>query len=121
MTIGFHIKKRRKELGQLQAEVATNANTTESVICRIERGTRQPNGELLQRLAAALETTVRYLLGEVDAEAVATARSLPAEVVFLQRRVQQLEEEVSLRQCTILFLQSVIDRLLPQERRKRGA
>lgn len=44
--------------------MATQLNTSVSVISRYERGEMQPSIEVAKKLAALLDTTVGYLLGE---------------------------------------------------------
>ncbi|MCB0766970.1 MAG: helix-turn-helix transcriptional regulator [Flavobacteriales bacterium] len=115
MMIGTRIKTRRKFLGLTQVELAQRANVSESVICRIELGVRLPDMALVQRLAAALETTVAYLLDGTD-PGNASNGNHAERAKQLEQRVEQLEEEVSGGRRMISFLQGVIDRLLPGSR-----
>ncbi|MEV6345359.1 helix-turn-helix domain-containing protein [Actinoplanes sp. NPDC051851] len=59
IALGQAVYDRRTALGISQAELATRAGTTQTVISRLEGGAVTPTLPLLQRLAGALE-------GELD-------------------------------------------------------
>ena len=67
MKFGERLKELRLLVGLTQVEVAKRAGTTSRSIQHYELGTRVPNIEAAQRLAAALGCTVEQLLegGEV--------------------------------------------------------
>jgi len=69
--------KRRKELRLSQEEVATRASLSRNYISLIERG-EAPNVSVnvLNRLAAALETTPAWLSGQTDATDILIPASL---------------------------------------------
>ena len=68
MTFAERLKQRRNELGLTQAELAKKAELTLRTIQNYEGGTRKPlNIEMVQRLAAALDTTTEYLTGTSSA------------------------------------------------------
>ena len=56
----------RKEKKLSQTELAKNLNTSISVISRYERDEMTPSIDAAKRLAAILDTTVGYLLGETE-------------------------------------------------------
>ena len=55
-----------KSKGFTQKEFATKANITESAMSYYVKGLRTPSGEVLARIAKALDTTTDYLLGLED-------------------------------------------------------
>lgn len=65
MRLGERIKKARKGKGT-QAELAEQIGVHEMTIRRWESGERYPDADMLQKLAAALGTSVSYLMGETD-------------------------------------------------------
>ena len=78
MTLGEKIRRRRRELGLTQREVA-GENVTRNLICRIERGDCLPSLDTLREIARALAVPVGYLLSEEDDYAAfAVASALPA-------------------------------------------
>ena len=61
------IKERREALGLTQLELALRMGYTDrSTIAKIESGTNDVNHKKLEAFAAALQTTVSYLLGLVE-------------------------------------------------------
>lgn len=68
MSFGKRIAALRKEKKISQTELAKQLNTSVSVISRYERDEMTPSIEAAKKLAALLDTTVGYLLGE-DEEA----------------------------------------------------
>lgn len=65
MTVGEKIRRRRKELGLTQREVA-GEKMTRNLICRIERGDCLPSLDTLRSIANALSVPVAYLVSERD-------------------------------------------------------
>ena len=65
MRLGERIKKARKGK-ETQAELAEQIGVHEMTIRRWEAGERYPDADMLQKLAAALGTSVSYLMGETD-------------------------------------------------------
>lgn len=62
MTVGGQIKKARKKAGLKQSELAEKLGVAVVTIGQYERNQRQPRYDQLQRIAAALGTTVSNLL-----------------------------------------------------------
>jgi transcriptional regulator with XRE-family HTH domain len=63
-TFGKKLAIRRKEKKLSQTGLAKQLNTSVSVISRYERDEMTPSIDTAKKLAALLETTVGYLLGE---------------------------------------------------------
>lgn len=65
--IGGRVRQLREERGMSQFELGKRSGVDSSYINRLEKGERDnPGVDVVQRLAAALETTMAYLLGETD-------------------------------------------------------
>lgn len=63
--LGDRIKRYRKELGMSQADLARKAKVSAPYVSELEAGLgKRPSGEILLRLADALEVTIAELLGQ---------------------------------------------------------
>lgn len=56
----------RKKAGLTQEELAKKLNVTRSALSQYELGTREPNYDLLLKIADFFEVTVDYLIGRSD-------------------------------------------------------
>lgn len=63
---GQRLTERRRASGLSQQELADVFGTSPSTIGKYERGKMKPSIEAAARLAQLLDTTVAYLLGEID-------------------------------------------------------
>ncbi|MGP3632663.1 helix-turn-helix domain-containing protein [Streptomyces sp. 24-1644] len=61
---GERIRERRIRLGRTQAAVAGLCGISTDYLSRIERGLKNPSSDVAARLAAELQVTVGYLLGD---------------------------------------------------------
>jgi transcriptional regulator with XRE-family HTH domain len=75
MHIGQIIYALRKEKGLTQEALALDADTATSNLSRIEKGQRRPSGALLERLAAALGTSVTAIYGSTEGVSLSQVRS----------------------------------------------
>ncbi|TWP31707.1 XRE family transcriptional regulator [Apibacter muscae] len=66
ISFGKKIAILRKELSLSQTELAKKLNTSVSVISRYERDEMTPSIETAKKLANLLNSTVGYLLGEME-------------------------------------------------------
>ena len=66
MTVSSILKKRRKELGLTQAELAKKSGVSQQAISFIESGRNTPSEGTLRLLASALGYSVAGLLGETS-------------------------------------------------------
>lgn len=76
MHIGERIKRQRLERRLTQTELAERSGVRQSLISRLENGTRDnPGADVLRRLARALGCTTDYLVGmyEEDTSELAAA------------------------------------------------
>lgn len=62
-SIGYRILNLRKKKLLTQKELAVKVNVTEATLSRYENNLREPKGEIINRIALALNTTTDYLLG----------------------------------------------------------
>lgn len=76
--------------GLTQKEFAVKANITESAMSYYVKGVRTPSGEVLARIAKALDTTTDYLLGNTDNAEIPEVQK---ELKYLQRNLGKLDEE----------------------------
>ena len=77
MKIGEAIKKLRLERGATQEDVALEAGTNAGNLSRIERCQQQPALELVEKIAAALGTTVADLYAYAEANQPKAAKNKP--------------------------------------------
>jgi transcriptional regulator with XRE-family HTH domain len=64
MHIGERIKRQRLRRGYTQTELAERSGVKQSLISRLEGGTRDnPSADVLRRLATTLGCTTDYLVG----------------------------------------------------------
>jgi transcriptional regulator with XRE-family HTH domain len=73
MTIGDRLKRQRVRRGYSQTELARLSGVKQSLISRIENGSRDnPSADVLRGLAKALGCTTDYLVGMYENEEDAT-------------------------------------------------
>ena len=82
ISFGKKVAALRKEKKLSQTELAKKLNTSVSVISRYERDEMTPSIEKAKSLAASLDTTVGYLLGESEED----------DLLKDQQMMQRLEE-----------------------------
>ena len=66
MTFGNRLKELRKAKGLTQIEISKDINFSQSAITAYENGKREPNFEVLQKLATYFNVSTDYLLGKTD-------------------------------------------------------
>lgn len=102
MHIGQIIYSLRREKGLTQEALALAADTATSNLSRIEKGDRRPSGALLERIAAALETSVTAIYASLEgisgheAEGISNAAQpadLTRDAVQLRQSFRQLSPE----------------------------
>lgn len=67
-TFGTRLRECRKAKKLSQSELARILSTNHSVIGKYERDDVKPSIDAVKRLAAELDTTVAYLIGEADTD-----------------------------------------------------
>lgn len=63
---GDRLRHRRLELGLSQEELASQLQTVQHHVSRLETGKVEPSTDMLERLSKALNTSVDYLMGLAD-------------------------------------------------------
>jgi transcriptional regulator with XRE-family HTH domain len=63
-TVGWTIRNLRKQNNLRLEDVATKAKISVPYLSQIERGRSSPSEEIIRRLAASLNVSVAYLMGE---------------------------------------------------------
>ena len=66
--IGERIRRRRKEIGWTQKELAQRTGTSYKYIGHVETGIKFPSLEMLILLARELEVSLDWLIGEDEAD-----------------------------------------------------
>lgn len=66
MRIGENIKKRRKERGFTQKDLAAVSNLSQCYLSQLERGDKNPSMSTITALAASLKITIGELVGEYE-------------------------------------------------------
>ena len=66
MSFGKRLRECREEKGLTQQKLANELSTSHSVIGRYERDEMIPSIDVARKMAQLLDTTVGYLLGEVE-------------------------------------------------------
>lgn len=66
--VGGRIRKLREQKGKSQQQLAAFLGVTRPVVTKIEGGNKAVNGQELRMIADFLETTVDYLLQDVEEE-----------------------------------------------------
>ena len=61
-----NLKARRTELGMTQQQLGEAVGLSRFAIIEYEAGSKSPTVENAKRMAAALKTTVEYLIGESE-------------------------------------------------------
>ena len=106
MKIGETIKRLRLERGATQEDVALEAGTNAGNLSRIERCQQQPALELVEKIAAALGTTVADLYAYAEANQSKAAKSK-----------QKAKSNVDADSNTTVLFRRVFHQLSPENKR----
>lgn len=93
-SLGDRIANLRKELDINQKELATKVGITEASLSRYENNLREPKGEIIVRLAKALETSTDYLLGVNDNTKISKEDKLIIENLSVSEKTKKLLEKI---------------------------
>jgi repressor LexA len=128
-SLGQRVRRRRKELGWTQAELARRANINQGFLSGIEKGQRNPSPQTLNALAVALNVPQGVLLGggiDHDAPQPYEGRELPLLGSIPAGPPSQSQEQLELfpvlrhlwapnRYCLRLSLDSMEPTLKPED------
>lgn len=85
--LGERIKQARKRLGMSQADLARKARVSAAYLSELEAGhARRPSGDVLLRIASALDMTIAELLDEDVRPAPGEPEPEPSLLEFARRR-----------------------------------
>jgi len=94
VSVAGRLRQRRLERGWSASELARRAGVNRSFVSRIESGeATRPSGQVLQRLAQALDTTVAELLGQPEG---VVPEALPEGLRRLAERDNLAAEDVAM-------------------------
>jgi len=101
-SFGKRLRECREEKGLSQQKLANELSTSHSVIGRYERDEMTPSIEVAKKMASLLDTTVGYLLGEVE------EGDTFKDPTMLQRLkdINHLDEEE--RRCVLFSLDAIL-------------
>jgi transcriptional regulator with XRE-family HTH domain len=101
-TFGKRLRECREAKGLSQQELGKQMNTSYTVIGKYERDEMKPSIEVAAKLAKLIDTTVGYLLGEVD------ETDTFKDPVMLQRlkEINSLSDEE--KKCVLFNLDAVL-------------
>lgn len=94
ISFGKKVAVLRKEKKLSQTELAKKLNTSVSVISRYERDEMTPSIETARRLAALLDTTVGYLLGESEEDDLLKDQQMMQRLKELREFSEQEKQQV---------------------------
>ena len=66
MTFGERLKNLRESEGLKQTELAEKLNLTSAALSQYEKGVREPNSEMLKKIADYFDVSTDFLLGRID-------------------------------------------------------
>ncbi len=92
MSIGDRIKELRTKLKMTQTDLANRVGLSYIQVGRYETQKSKPSSEILQKLAAALETTTDYLMNGGSDEVV-SAQLTDKELLSQFKEVEKLNKE----------------------------
>lgn len=75
----MRLKELRIGKGLLQRDIAEVLNCSTPVYCRYEKGEREPQFDIIKKLADFYGVTVDYILGRDDPPALAEKETAPAD------------------------------------------
>ena len=94
-----------------QKELAEKAHITESAMSYYVKGVRTPRGEILSRIAQALQVSTDYLLGNSQPSEQRSDDN--GKLLYLQRNLKKLDDEQLQKAETIL--KTVFDDIFDDE------
>ncbi|MDM8128951.1 helix-turn-helix transcriptional regulator, partial [Paraclostridium benzoelyticum] len=66
MTFAERLKQLRESKGLKQIELAKKLNLTSAALSQYEKGIREPNSEMLKKIADYFNVSTDFLLGRID-------------------------------------------------------
>lgn len=96
-TFSDRIKKLRAKSGLSQSELASRINISKSALAMYETGKREPNFEIVKRMANFFDVSIDYLLGQINNPLHFETDDLRKEIaemkiLDLERVIEMIEE-----------------------------
>ncbi|KGJ49727.1 hypothetical protein KD33_07195 [Clostridium sp. NCR] len=89
MTFGERLKQLRESEGLKQIELAEKLNLTSAALSQYEKGVREPNSEMLKKIADYFDVSIDFLLGRID---VKTFDEFPEDVKRIAEMLLNADE-----------------------------
>lgn len=93
----FRLRRLRERKGLTQKEIATHFQLAESTVSMYEQGKREPDFDLLERLADFFEVTVDYLIGRSDKRNHTSTIETEPEVQVIMRAKEEMSPKAFAR------------------------
>ena len=91
MTVGYRIRNLRKQRKLTLKALGTKTDLSPSFLCDLENERTKPSLTRLESIAAALETSVAYLMGEDS-----YVEPIPSEILEIARSLSQTQQGTEL-------------------------
>lgn len=89
LTFGERLKQLRESEGLKQIELAEKLNLTSAALSQYEKGVREPNSEMLKKIADYFDVSIDFLLGRID---VKTFDEFPEDVKRIAEMLLNADE-----------------------------
>ncbi|GAA0234364.1 helix-turn-helix domain-containing protein [Metaclostridioides mangenotii] len=98
-SLGERITRLRKKSNLSQRELADKTNLTEATLSRYENDLREPKGEVIVKIANALDVTTDYLLGRTDEINVKKENKNTSDEKEIEKIIDELLQQDDLMLC----------------------
>lgn len=98
-SLGERITRLRKKSNLSQKELADKTNLTEATLSRYENDLREPKGEVIVKIANALDVTTDYLLGRTDEINVKKENKNTSDEKEIEKIIDELLQQDDLMLC----------------------
>lgn len=88
-----NIRTRRRALGLTMKQLASAVGVSEAAISHYEVGRREPDPDMLNRIANTLGVTVDYLLGREEKQTKAQEKTFPDMRAEAKRLLESMTDE----------------------------
>lgn len=88
-----NIRTKRRELNMTMKQLAAIVGVTEAAISHYETGRREPDPDMLNRIATALGVTVDYLIGRDNTESEKQKQTPAERRAEAKQLIESMDEE----------------------------
>ena len=96
--LASRLKSEREKLGMNKKEVSEQLGIPYTTYCNYEAGSREPNSEMLKKIANYYSVTLDYLLGLSDLANSSLQQETSKRSLELGDRIRQLRDQLGLTQ-----------------------